>query len=127
MPVKNRKKTGSRFKRGESGNPNGRPPGARNKITREFKAAVAAVFDAGGGEGWLLKWAKKNPGEFFTIAARLTPREITGGLDVNLPAPGRVMVVLPYNNRSPAPGETQEAFDARYAAGLPFVPKTGEV
>lgn len=110
-PVKNRKKTGSRFKRGESGNPNGRPPGARNKITREFKAAVAAVFDAGGGEGWLLMWAKKHPGEFFVIAARLAPREIAGGFDVHTTDAPRVIVYLPDNGRGPQAAAEPRPFD----------------
>ena len=116
-----------KFQKGEPRPANaGRRPGSQNKVTRDFKAAVAAVFNAGGGEGWLLKWAKKNPGEFFTIAARLVPKEIAGEIDVHTTGEPTVRIVLPYNGRGPAPGETQEEFDARYNAGLPFVPKTSK-
>lgn len=110
-PVKNRKKTGSRFKRGESGNPNGRPLGARNKTSREFKAAVAAVFNAGGGETWLLRWAKRHPTEFFQIAARLAPKEVVGDFDVHTTDAPRVIVYLPDNGRGPQAAAEPRPFD----------------
>lgn len=112
-----------KFKRGTPKPPaSGRKSGTPNKHSVIFKTAVANVFREGGGEGWLLRWARKNPGEFFAIAARLTPKEVVGDFSVTDDVP-RVTVVLPYNNRGPAPGETQAEFDARDKAGLPFVPK----
>lgn len=66
----------------EKGKPKtgGRAEGTPNKITRAFKHAVMNVFEKGGGEKWLLRWAKRNQTEFFKIAARLIPTEVTGTL-----------------------------------------------
>lgn len=46
-PVNNRKKTGSplRFKKGQSGNPSGRKPGRKNKLTREIRSLIAGFLD----------------------------------------------------------------------------------
>ena len=62
-----------KFKKGQSGNPSGRQRGAPNKVTRAFREAIAVVFDELGGTKHLLKWATKNPTEFYRIAARLVP------------------------------------------------------
>ena len=56
----------------------GRPKGALNKVTRAFKEAVLAVYNARGGNGALLKWSNKEPTEFYRICARLIPTEISG-------------------------------------------------
>lgn len=56
----------------------GRIKGTPNKVTSAFKTAVLNVFNENGGEGWLSRWAMENPTEFFKIAARLIPQEITG-------------------------------------------------
>lgn len=61
------------FRRGESGNPRGRKPGSQNRVTRSFKEAILATFDSLGGPAHLLTWAKKHPGDFYRIFARMTP------------------------------------------------------
>lgn len=71
----------SKFIKGQSGNPKGRARGAANKTTRAFREAVSLVFDQLG-EAHLLAWARKNPGAFYGIAARLVPP----GTPVNLGA-----------------------------------------
>ena len=60
------------FSKGQSGNPARRRRGATNKTTRAFREAVTLVFDQLG-EEHLLAWARKNPGGFYTIAARMVP------------------------------------------------------
>ena len=61
------------FRKGESGNPRGRKPGTPNRVTRSFKEAMLAAFADLGGAAHLLAWAKKHPGEFYRIFARMTP------------------------------------------------------
>ncbi|MCK9385881.1 MAG: hypothetical protein M0Q15_14810 [Nevskia sp.] len=53
----------------------GRKAGTPNRITTTFKEAVLNVFEKGGGEAWLLEWAKANPTDYFRVAARLIPQE----------------------------------------------------
>jgi hypothetical protein len=56
----------------------GRPKGSLNKFTRAFKDAVLLCFQSIGGDPAFARWAKKNPGEFYKIAARLIPTEVIG-------------------------------------------------
>jgi hypothetical protein len=72
------------FKKGQSGNPNGRPKGAPNKTTTAIKTAVLEAFNEMGGVPALLAWGRENQTEFYKIAARLIPAEssitVEGGL-----------------------------------------------
>jgi hypothetical protein len=63
------------FKKGESGNANGRRPGIPNKITTSAKAAFLYAFDAAGGPERLAKFAKSNYTEFIKIFSRLIPQD----------------------------------------------------
>jgi hypothetical protein len=67
---------GRPFKKGEGG----RPKGVQNKITKTVKETVLAVFnDLQEKPGVrLMDWAQEEPTEFYRIAARLIPTEITG-------------------------------------------------
>lgn len=66
----------------------GRTPGTPNKITAAFKDAVRTVYEDIGGHKAFAAWAKDNQGEFYRIAARLIPTEVsmsaTAGLTVVL-------------------------------------------
>lgn len=63
----------------EKGNP-GRPHGAISKLNRTVKETVLAVFQElqSDPDAKLLAWAKKEPTEFYKIAAKLIPTEIGG-------------------------------------------------
>lgn len=66
------------FKPGEGG----RPPGSLNKLTRTVKETVLQVFNdlQDDPNVQLGEWAKKEPTEFYKIAAKLIPTEITATL-----------------------------------------------
>jgi N6-adenosine-specific RNA methylase IME4 len=60
----------------------GRQPGSKNHITKTVKETVLAVFNdlQSDPEASLLAWAKKKPGEFYQIAAKLIPTELKADL-----------------------------------------------
>lgn len=66
------------FKKGQGG----RPPGAQNKLTRTVKETVLTVFnDLQEEKAHNLKaFAKRYPRDFYAIAAKLIPTEITGSV-----------------------------------------------
>lgn len=70
------------FKKGETGNPYGRKKGEPNKITRTVKETVLAVFNdlQVDPKANLLSWGKENPTEFYKIASKLIPTEVTGDI-----------------------------------------------
>lgn len=73
------------------GNP-GKPQGAKNHITKTVKEKVLEVFNdlQSHPKASLRAWAESKPGEFYQIAAKLIPTEITGSLK-------RVIVVTDTN------------------------------
>lgn len=69
------------FKKGKSGNPNGRTPGAENEITKQMKTVKQTIIEAfndlqGDPKNNIIAWGKKNPTAFYNIAAKLIPTEI---------------------------------------------------
>lgn len=67
----------------EKGNKQGgRPPGTPNKITATVKQTVLDVFNdlQSDPDHNLKKFAQKHPRDFYAIAAKLIPTEITGSL-----------------------------------------------
>jgi hypothetical protein len=89
--VNNSKRTGKRlFRKGQSGNPNGRPKGSKDKFT-ELKDAFLSAFDELGGVKGLVKWAKRsndNTGHFYQMITKLLPR------DINLDTPGDLILQI---------------------------------
>lgn len=69
-------KTKTSFKPGQGG----RPKGVPNKLTRTVKDTVLTVFNdlQEDRQKNLLAFAKKYPRDFYSIAARLIPTEISG-------------------------------------------------
>ena len=56
----------------------GRKKGTQNKFTLSVKDSVLKTFGNLGGVKHMTTWAKENPTEFYKIAAKLIPTEITG-------------------------------------------------
>lgn len=65
----------------EKGNP-GRPPGVQNKLSKTVRETVLEVFNKlqDDPDHSLEKFAKEDHAEFYKIAAKLIPTEITGSL-----------------------------------------------
>lgn len=59
----------------------GRPRGVKNKFTNLKESFLVAFEDLGGVSG-LVKWAKKNQGQFYQIISRLFPKEIQSEVSV---------------------------------------------
>jgi hypothetical protein len=55
----------------------GRKAGTPNKLTATFREAVLFTYDGIGGHEAFKRWATDNPGEFYKIAARLIPTEMS--------------------------------------------------
>lgn len=67
----------TRFQPGQSGNPGGKPVGARNRVTSAFLKALAEDFEKHG-KASIERLRKKNVGRYIAVVASLVPREITG-------------------------------------------------
>jgi hypothetical protein len=68
--------------RGRKHPESGRKKGVPNRLTSSFREAVLTVFRDIGGTEHLEQWALAHPTEFYKIAARLIPNEITGQVGV---------------------------------------------
>jgi hypothetical protein len=65
------------WKPGQSGNPAGRPKGARGKLSEDFFKALAADF-ADNGAAAIEKMRIERPGDYAKMVAGLQTKEMTG-------------------------------------------------
>ncbi len=68
------------FKPGQSGNPAGKPKGARNKLGEAFLEALHEDFKAFGKEA-IIKCRDEKPDQYLKVIASLMPRDVN--LNVN--------------------------------------------
>lgn len=69
------KQRGRPFMPGQSGNPSGRPKGAKNKLTDLFLSAIADDFAEHGAEA-LASVRTQDPASYLKIVGGLIPREL---------------------------------------------------
>lgn len=62
------------FVKGQSGNPNGRPAGSKNKISEKFITAITADFEQHG-ETVIEKVRTEKPENYLKIVADLVPKD----------------------------------------------------
>ena len=72
------KKEGNRFKPGQSGNPAGRPKGARSKLGEAFLKEMLADFEKHGGD--VIETVRvEKPDQYLKVVASILPKEIEAG------------------------------------------------
>ena len=76
----------AKFKKGNE-KKGGRQPGSLNKLNKTFKELVSATVDEmqGNPSTTLLSFAKAHPKEFWQIAAKLIPTELSGKIELHEP------------------------------------------
>lgn len=65
----------SKFQPGQSGNPSGRPLGARNKLSEDFLQALSEDF-AAHGKAAITKTRDEKPDQYLKVIASLMPRDV---------------------------------------------------
>ena len=87
-------KEDTQFKPGQSGNPKGRPKGARNKLSEDFLRVLSDDFGEHGPE-LIDKLRRESPAQYANVIAKLMPKmmELSGPDGSDIPVSGTVKFV----------------------------------
>ena len=80
------------FKPGQSGNPAGRPKGARAKLGEAFIDALLNDWNSNGVKA-IIDMRDERPGDYVKIIASILPKEISGVDGESLAMPSRIEMV----------------------------------
>jgi hypothetical protein len=72
--------TAPRFKPGQSGNPGGKPVGARNRLNTRFLHALTEDFEEHGAKA-IRECREQDPGTYVKVVASLLPKEVDLGIN----------------------------------------------
>lgn len=72
------------FSKGQSGNPRGKPKGARNKVNLELKEMILTALEESGGVEYLKRQANENPTAFLSLIGKILPMTIGGDQEAPL-------------------------------------------
>ena len=64
------------WRKGESGNPTGRPKGSRNKLSEQFVKALQEDFEENG-KDTIAFVRQTDPGTYLRVISRLVPAEVS--------------------------------------------------
>ena len=84
----------TQFKPGQSGNPGGKPQGARNKLSTAFIQALSDDFDKAGIVA-VEQVRKEQPAQYLNVIGKLMPKlmELSGPDGDSIPVSGTVKFV----------------------------------
>lgn len=88
----------------------GRVAGTPNKLTQTVKESFGEAFEKLGGAEALVKWAQRNPTEFYKLASKLIPTDVN--MAVKEVPQARVFpmgITEDEHNRLPAPSEAMDS------------------
>lgn len=95
-------KTSTSWKKGQSGNPAGRPEGSRNALSEKFMQDAVADWKEHGVEA-LERAREERPMDYCKMIASLVPKE--GRIEVKNPASEAFIAALKVMNEKPHPIE----------------------
>jgi len=85
------------WEKGQSGNPDGRPRGSKNKFTH-LRDEFLAAFEEIGGRKALVQWAQSNPDMFYKLVVQMLPKERTVDMTTHKMTLEDVLVDLDYGS-----------------------------
>ena len=85
------------WKKGESGNPEGRPKGSPNKATQEIKDAYINLIHGNLPEiqGWLNRVAERDPARAIDLLLRLSPFVLPKKQEVDMNIENPIQILIP--------------------------------